>query len=135
MAANDVPDLLVELAKRPEKLSALRLWRTLSLEERIAAAKALLEAWKTVPGPVPLAYCLVGGSPIPPELIQDLEESMDLVVVEGYGLTETSPVCAFRTPEMLRKSGSVGRAAGFAKLALLGPTDQIFPTGEGAEHS
>jgi long-chain acyl-CoA synthetase len=32
---------------------------------------------------------------------------------------------------MLRKSGSVGRAAGFAKLALLGPTDQIFPTGEG----
>ena len=95
------------------------------------AAKALLEAWKTVPGPVPLAYCLVGGAPIPPELIQDLEESMDLVVVEGYGLTETSPVCAFRTPEMLRKSGSVGRAAGFAKLALLGPTDQIFPTGEG----
>ena len=56
---------------------------------------------------------------------------MDLAVLEGYGLTETSPVCVFRSPETPRKPGSVGRAAGFAKLALLGATDQIFLMGEG----
>ena len=95
------------------------------------AAKTLLEAWRNAPGPVPLTYFLVGGAPIPSDLAEDLEGSMDLVVLEGYGLTETSPVCAFRTPETPRKSGSVGRAAGFARLAILLDNDLISEMGEG----
>ena len=83
-----------------------------------SAIRALVEAWRPDQGQVPLRYCLVGGAPIPSGLITEVESSFKAEVLEGYGLTETSPVCAFRTPMIPRKLGSVGRAAGFAELAV-----------------
>jgi long-chain acyl-CoA synthetase len=83
-----------------------------------SAIRSLVEAWREDQGPVPLRHCLVGGAPIPAELVHEVESSLGAEVLEGYGLTETSPVCAFRTPAIPRKRGSVGRAAGFAQLGI-----------------
>lgn len=96
-----------------------------------SAAGALLDASRADPGTVPLQYAMIGGAPIPPELVDDLERSLELSVLEGYGLSETSPVCAFRTPDIPRKSGSVGRAAGYAELAIASEDDGVLSVGEG----
>ena len=83
-----------------------------------SAAKSLVEAWREDDGPVPLRTCMIGGAPIDSELIGQVEACLGATVVEGYGLTETSPVCAFRSLGTPRKPGSVGRVAGYAKLGL-----------------
>lgn len=55
-------------------------------------------------------YCLVGGAPIDQAVVQEFETKFNVNVLEGYGLSETSPVIAFRTPKIPRKQGSVGRS-------------------------
>lgn len=49
----------------------------------------------------------VGGAGIPIEVLRRFEELYDVTVCEGYGLTETSPVTHFNSPEN-RRVGSIG---------------------------
>ncbi len=96
-----------------------------------SAARVLLDAWQESPQELPLKYCLIGGAAIPAALIREIESSWGAKVLEGYGLTETAPVCAFRTPDIPRKTGSIGRAAGHASLAILSDTGEALCEGEG----
>jgi long-chain acyl-CoA synthetase len=50
----------------------------------------------------------VGGSMLRPELARTFAERFNVIVVEGYGLTETSPVVSFNIPETNR-IGSIGK--------------------------
>ncbi|ODR80765.1 long-chain-fatty-acid--CoA ligase [Haladaptatus sp. W1] len=50
----------------------------------------------------------VGGGGIPIEVLRRFEELYDAKIYEGYGLTETSPVTHFNTPEKGRRVGSIG---------------------------
>lgn len=65
-----------------------------------------------------LKWCLVGGAPIPADLVAAFEDRFGATVLEGYGLTETSPVCVFRTPETPRREGSVGRPIADVKVRI-----------------
>ncbi len=51
----------------------------------------------------------VGGGGIPIEVLRRFEELYDAKIYEGYGLTETSPVTHFNTPDKGRRVGSIGR--------------------------
>ena len=51
----------------------------------------------------------VGGSGIPIEVLRRFEELYDVEVYEGYGLTETSPVTHFNSPDQGRRVGSIGK--------------------------
>ncbi|MFA4915166.1 MAG: AMP-binding protein [Syntrophales bacterium] len=57
-----------------------------------------------------LRLCITGGAAMPPEFILPFEERFGIKVMEGYGLTEASPVCAFSRPDMVQKPGSIGVA-------------------------
>jgi len=55
-----------------------------------------------------LRLCVSGGAPLPPEIWTAFETAYDVKMVEGYGLTEASPVVAVNPPEGVRKPGSIG---------------------------
>ena len=55
-----------------------------------------------------LRACMSGGSAMPVEVMRDFEQAFGCEVMEGYGLSETSPVASFNHPGMERKPGSIG---------------------------
>jgi long-chain acyl-CoA synthetase len=55
-----------------------------------------------------LRLCMSGGSAMPGELMKDFEKAFDCMILEGYGLSETSPVASFNHPDQERKPGSIG---------------------------
>ncbi len=52
--------------------------------------------------------CFSGSAPLPVEVIKEFEERTDAVIVEGYGLTEASPVTHINPFQGQRKVGSIG---------------------------
>ena len=55
-----------------------------------------------------LRLCMSGGSAMPVELMRGFEAAFDCAILEGYGLSETSPVASFNHPDKERKPGSIG---------------------------
>jgi long-chain acyl-CoA synthetase len=56
-----------------------------------------------------LKYCVSGGAALPLEVKQRFEAITGCKVVEGYGLSEASPVVTCNPPEGPVKSGSIGQ--------------------------
>lgn len=75
-----------------------------------------------------LRFCNSGGAPMPVEVMQEFDGRFGVQVLEGYGLTETSPVATFHTPEFARKPGSVGRPIHGCEVRIADDQDQTLPT-------
>jgi long-chain acyl-CoA synthetase len=69
---------------------------------------ALLEA--VAPGrELPaLRWCVSGGAPMPAPVMAAFETRFDVCLLEGYGLSEASPVVSFTVPDRPRTPGSIG---------------------------
>jgi len=57
-----------------------------------------------------LAVCISGGAAMPVEVMRAFEARFDCDVLEGYGLSETSPLACFNRRDRERKPGSIGVA-------------------------
>ncbi len=55
-----------------------------------------------------LKVCNSGGAAMPVEVLRAFEETFGVTVLEGYGLSETSPVATFNHVDLPRKVGSIG---------------------------
>jgi len=55
-----------------------------------------------------LRVCLSGGAALPVEVLREFDDAFGCRVLEGYGLSETSPVASFNHPDRERKAGSIG---------------------------
>ncbi|GAA1981156.1 long-chain fatty acid--CoA ligase [Catenulispora subtropica] len=55
-----------------------------------------------------LRLSISGGSALPLEVLKQFEERFDVPILEGYGLSETSPVATFSRVDRPRKPGSIG---------------------------
>lgn len=55
-----------------------------------------------------LRACASGGAALPVQVLSDFENAFDCFILEGYGLSETSPVASFNHPDRPRKAGSIG---------------------------
>jgi long-chain acyl-CoA synthetase len=79
-----------------------------------------------------LRQCTVGGSGIPIEVLQRFEELYPVQIYEGYGLTETSPVTHFNSPNWGRRVGSIGKPLeGIDARVVTGDFEAIDPVEEG----
>jgi long-chain acyl-CoA synthetase len=58
--------------------------------------------------PVPLRYCICGAAPLPAQVLKEFEEKFHIPLIEGYGLSEASPVVTKNPLDGRRKAGSIG---------------------------
>jgi long-chain acyl-CoA synthetase len=66
-----------------------------------------------------LRMCISGGAPLAPELLDAWEAASGTRLLEGYGLTETSPVASFNRPGGPRRPGSIGTPIDGVEMRLL----------------
>jgi len=62
----------------------------------------------TIPFPLPLRICISGAAPLPVQVLQDFEKKFGIPLIEGYGLSEASPVVSKNPLDRTRKPGSIG---------------------------
>ena len=55
-----------------------------------------------------LKLCITGGAAMPADFIPSFEQKFGVKIMEGYGLTEASPVSSFSRLDMPQKPGSIG---------------------------
>jgi long-chain acyl-CoA synthetase len=80
-----------------------------------------------------LRVCGSGGAAMPVELMHAFEREFDCVILEGYGLSETSPVASFNHPDRERKPGSIGTPLEGVEMKVVDEDDNELPDGEVGE--
>jgi len=80
-----------------------------------------------------LRLCISGGAPIPVKVLNRFEGMFKCIIIEGYGLSETSPVCAFNTIEGPRKPASTGAPVDRVDIRIFDEQDKENPMGEVGE--
>ena len=66
-----------------------------------------------------LRCCASGGSAMPAEVMRAFEAKFGCQILEGYGLSETSPVASFNMPDQPTKPGTIGRAIPGCEMKLV----------------
>ena len=75
-------------------------------------------------------YALIsGGEPLPPTLREAFKQRFGVQLLEGYGLTETSPVISLNTPQV-QKAGSVGKPLPGTQVRITDESGKALPTGQ-----
>ncbi|MDQ3630872.1 MAG: long-chain fatty acid--CoA ligase [Actinomycetota bacterium] len=80
-----------------------------------------------------LKVCASGGSAMPVEVMRAFEEKFNCQVLEGYGLSETSPVASFNHPDRDAKPGSIGTPIRGVEMKLLDEHGEEVAEGEVGE--
>jgi long-chain acyl-CoA synthetase len=80
-----------------------------------------------------MKVCSSGGAPMPVEVMKSFEAKFGVRVMEGYGLSETSPLACFNHFEMASKPGTVGQAIFGVDVRCFDTEDKEVPRGERGE--
>jgi long-chain acyl-CoA synthetase len=80
-----------------------------------------------------LRLCLSGGAAMPVEVMRSFEDAFGCLVLEGYGLSETSPVASFTHPDRERKPGSIGTPIRGVEMRAVDGQGGEVPLGEVGE--
>jgi long-chain acyl-CoA synthetase len=77
-----------------------------------------------------LRVCISGGAAMPVEVMRGFERAFGCMILEGYGLSETSPVASFNQPGQERKPGSIGTPIQGVDMRVVGADGAELPPGE-----
>jgi long-chain acyl-CoA synthetase len=80
-----------------------------------------------------LRLCVSGGAALPVEVLHGFEAAFECVVLEGYGLSETSPVASFSQADRERKPGSIGTPVKGVEMKVVGEDRNEVASGEVGE--
>lgn len=80
-----------------------------------------------------LRLAISGGSPMPVELMRAFEQTFNVRIIEGYGLSETSPVATFGHLERPTKPGTVGQPVFGVQVRCVDESDEPVPVGTPGE--
>jgi long-chain acyl-CoA synthetase len=121
------------------RFSASRFWQIVS-DYRVTSfgsvATMLSMLLANYPGGVPeglktdsLRFAMCGSAPVPTEVLRRFEETFGCLVVEGYGLSESTCRSTFNPPDARRRPGSCGQAIG-NEMRVVDEEDREVPVGE-----
>jgi long-chain acyl-CoA synthetase len=95
---------------------------------------ALLAAAPEHPGAAKtLRVCASGGAALPVPVLTEFEETFGTSILEGYGLSETSPVACFNHPDRERKAGSIGTPIEGVEMRVVDDNGNEVAQGESGE--
>ena len=77
-----------------------------------------------------LRVCVSGGAALPVEIMRGFEQAFGCIILEGYGLSETSPVASFNHPDRVRKPGSIGIPVEGVQMRVVDDDGAELPVGE-----
>ncbi|MCP4429307.1 MAG: long-chain fatty acid--CoA ligase [Chloroflexi bacterium] len=77
-----------------------------------------------------LRYSVSGGAAIPVEIMKTFDAKFKVNILEGYGLSETSPIASFNRIDRERKPGSVGLPVWGVDIRIVDEEDEDVPQGE-----
>ena len=80
-----------------------------------------------------MKVCTSGGAPMPVEVMLEFQERFGVRVLEGYGLSETSPLATFNQFEKPSKPGTVGQPIFGVEVRCFDEEDNEVPRGERGE--
>ena len=80
-----------------------------------------------------LRTCVSGGAAMPVEVMRAFEDAFGCIVLEGYGLSETSPVACFNHPDRERKPGSIGQPVAGVEMRVVDDTGADVAHGDVGE--
>jgi long-chain acyl-CoA synthetase len=86
-----------------------------------------------MPQDMPLRLCISGGAPLPAEILREFTEKFSIPLLEGYGLSEASPVVSFNPIHGPWKAGSIGVPIHDVEVSVQNDAGEILPpntTGE-----
>ncbi|HVF43771.1 MAG TPA: long-chain fatty acid--CoA ligase [Pyrinomonadaceae bacterium] len=124
------------------RFSASRFWQIID-EYKITSfgsvATMLSMLLATYPEGVPeglsaesLRFAMCGSAPVPAEVLRRFEETFGCLVVEGYGLSESTCRSTFNPPDARRRAGSCGMPIG-NEMRVVDEEDGELPDGESGE--
>ncbi len=77
-----------------------------------------------------LRRCVSGGSSMPVEVMHTFNQKHNVIIMEGYGLSETSPVASFNHLDRPVKPGSIGTPIWGVEMRVVDLEDQPVAQGE-----
>ncbi|MEO7485849.1 MAG: long-chain fatty acid--CoA ligase [Ferruginibacter sp.] len=80
-----------------------------------------------------LKLCLSGGASLPVKVLEDFEQRFKVPIIEGYGMSEGSPVVTFNDLKTGRKPGSVGKPVWGVEVKLVDTEGNEVAVGEKGE--
>jgi long-chain acyl-CoA synthetase len=86
-----------------------------------------------VPPGLPLRVCISGGAPLPGEILKEFTERFPVPLLEGYGLSEASPVVSFNPILGPWKAGSIGVPIPNVDVSVQNDMGEILGTGQTGE--
>ena len=122
-----------------QKFSASRFWQIISdyqITSFGSVATMLSMLLSTYPEGVPaglnteqLRFAMCGSAPVPAEVLRRFEETFNCLVIEGYGLSESTCRSTFNPPDQRRRPGSCGVPIG-NEMSVVDEEDREVPDGE-----
>ncbi|MEX2373890.1 MAG: long-chain fatty acid--CoA ligase [Dehalococcoidia bacterium] len=80
-----------------------------------------------------LRLCVTGGAPMPVEVLIAFNKKYNVEILEGYGLSETSPIASFNRLDMPRNPGSIGYPVWGVEMAIMDESGAVVADGERGE--
>jgi len=85
------------------------------------------------PGKFPFRLCVSGAAPLPVQLLRDFEAKFQIPLIEGYGLSEASPVVTKNPLRGVRKAGSIGLPIANVEVSVQDDAGRMLAAGEVGE--
>lgn len=82
-----------------------------------------------VPVKLPFRICISGSAPLPLQVLTDFESKYGIPLIEGYGLSEASPVVAKNPIHGRRKAGSIGLPIPNVEMSIQDEVGAILDNG------
>ncbi len=107
------------------------------IQHRATVMPAIPQFYRTLthanlPG-LPFRLCVSGSAPLPVQVLKDFEAKFHIPLLEGYGLSEASPVVSKNPLRGMRKAGSIGLPLPNVEISVQDDSGRMLTTAEVGE--